>query len=87
MDKREYLGKIYDARKRLKAKNFRSIEDFILRKDVFVEHWTLQNYGEEDVIFDKRTEDELLADLEKKFPFLQFTLEDGVVRWKLEGAR
>ena len=44
MDKREYLGKIYDARKRLKAKNFRSIEDFILRKDVFVEHWTLQNY-------------------------------------------
>jgi hypothetical protein len=86
MTKREYLGKMYDARRRLKVKNFRSIEDFILRNDVLVEHWTLQNYGE-DIGFDKRTEDELLADLEEKFPFLQFTLEDGVVRWKLEEAR
>ena len=86
MDKREYLGKIYDARRRLKVKNFRSIEDFILRRDVLVEHWSLQNYGE-DIGFDKKTEDELLADLEEKFPFLQFTLEDGVVRWTLKGAR
>lgn len=86
MVKREYLGKIYDARRRLKVKNFRSIEDFILRNDVFVEHWSLQNYGE-DIGFDKKTEDELLADLEEKFPFLQFTLEEGVVRWKIEGAR
>lgn len=86
MTKREYLGKMHDARRRLKVKNFRSIEDFILRNDVLVEHWTLQNYGE-DIGFDKRTEDELLADLEEKFPFLQFTLEDGVVRWTLGGAR
>lgn len=86
MVKREYLGKIYDARRRLKVKNFRSIEDFILRNDVFVEHWSLQNYGE-DIGFDKKTEDELLADLEEKFPFLQFTLEEGVVRWKIERAR
>ena len=86
MTKREYQGKLYDARRRLKVKNFRSIEDFILRNDVFVEHWTLQSYGE-DIGFDKRSEDELLADLKEKYPFLQFTLEDGVVRWTLKGAR
>lgn len=86
MTKREYLGKMYDARRRLKIKNFRSIEDFILRDDVFVEHWTLQNYGE-DIWFDKRTEDELISDLEEKYPYLQFTLEDGVVRWTLGEAR
>lgn len=86
MTERQYRGKIYDARRRLKAKNFQSIDGFILRTDVLIEHWPLQNYGE-DIGFDKETEDQLLADLEEKYPFLQFTLEDGVVRWTLKGAR
>ena len=86
MNKREYLGKTFKARRRLVANNYRAIEGFILRDDVLVEHWTLQSYGE-DIGFDKRSEDELLADLKEKYPFLQFTLEDGVVRWTLKGAR
>ena len=86
MDKREYLRKIYDAKRRLVANNCRAIEGFILRDDVLVEHWSLQSYGE-DICFDKRSEDELLEMLEKEYPFLQFTLEDGVVRWTLRGAR
>jgi hypothetical protein len=86
MNKREYRGKIYDAKKRLVANNYRAIEGFILRDDVLVEHWSLQSYGE-DIGFDKRTEDELLSELGEKYPFLQFTLEDGVVRWTLGEAR
>lgn len=86
MTEREYRGKAFKARRRLVANNYRAIEGFILRDDVLVEHWSLQSYGE-DIGFDKRSEDELLSDLEEKYPFLQFTLEDGVVRWILKGAR
>jgi len=86
MTKREYLGKTLKARRRLVANNYRAIEGFILRDDVLVEHWTLQNYGE-DIAFDERSKDELLAKLEEGFPFLQFTMADDVVRWTLGGAR
>jgi cell division protein FtsI/penicillin-binding protein 2 len=86
MTEREYRGKIYDAKKRLVAVNYQAIDGFIKRKDVLVEHWTIQNY-EEEVTFDKRCEDELLEMLEEKYPFLSFTLEDGEVRWKLKRAR
>lgn len=86
MTEREYRGKTFKARKRLVANNYRAIEDFILRGDVFVEHWSLQNYGE-DIAFDERSKDELLAKLEEGFPFLQFTMADDVVRWTLGGAR
>lgn len=86
MTKREYRGKLSSARKRLVSKNYLAIEGFILRNDVLVEHWTLQNYGE-DIAFDERSKDELLAKLEEGFPFLQFTMEDGVVRWELKEAR
>ena len=86
MTTREYRGKIHDAKRRLVANNYRAIEGFILRDDVLVEHWTLQSYGE-DICFDKRCEDELLEMLEKEYPFLSFTLEDGEVRWKLKRAR
>lgn len=86
MTKREYQGKLYDAHNRLVSRNFQAIDGFIKRTDVLVEHWDIQNY-EEELVFDKRCEDELLEKLEEKYPFLQFTLEDGVVRWKLEEAR